>query len=243
MLQFRNPSEVKAALANKRRTERVATAFTVGAEKALNDKPCDFRQSHSLVDQISTERPNSQTSLKACGTDRTHSAPDPEELRINEEYPNRASTISAREKKMRWQVWPLAIYAILMTSVMALASEKTVSDTDAAGIRSVIDRQIAAFRSDDGAAAYSFAAPSIQKMFPSVPRFMDMVRRGYAPVYRPRSYSFEDLRTENGATVQVVRLVGPAGAEWLAFYTLDKQADGSWKITGVYLQKAPGQTT
>ncbi|MEM1045748.1 MAG: DUF4864 domain-containing protein [Pseudomonadota bacterium] len=141
------------------------------------------------------------------------------------------------------QSWFLALCALLVTTALTPAQESALSDEDTTSVQSVIDRQIAAFRADDGATAYSFAAPSIQKMFPSVPRFMDMVRRGYAPVYRPQSYSFEGLRTENGATVQVVRLVGPAGAEWLAFYTLDKQADGSWKITGVYLQKAPGQTT
>lgn len=144
---------------------------------------------------------------------------------------------------MGLRIWLIAAIALFLATGSSLAQDRAVSSADATGIQSVIDRQIAAFRADDGATAYSFAAPSIQKMFPSVPRFMDMVRRGYAPVYRPRSYSFEDLRTENGATVQVVRLVGPAGAEWLAFYTLDKQADGSWKITGVYLQKAPGQTT
>lgn len=136
-----------------------------------------------------------------------------------------------------------AACAILLSMLPAFGQIQSPSAEDSSDIRSVIENQIAAFRADDGETAYSFAAPMIRKMFPSVPRFMDMVKRGYAPIYRPQSFAFEDLRMQNGATVQAVRLVGPQGGEWLAFYTLAKQDDGSWKITGVYLQKAPGQTT
>lgn len=128
-------------------------------------------------------------------------------------------------------------------SLSAWAQSSSITGEDAASIRSVIDSQIEAFRRDDGQNAYSHAAPSIQKIFPSVTRFMDMVKRGYRPVYRPQSYSFEDLRSGEKGPVQAVRLVGPSNREWIAFYTFEKQPDGTWKISGVYIQAAPGTTT
>lgn len=128
-------------------------------------------------------------------------------------------------------------------TLTAWAQSSSISSEDAASIRAVIDSQIQAFRRDDGENAYSHAAPSIQKIFPSVARFMDMVKRGYRPVYRPQSYTFEDLRSGDKGPVQAVRLVGPSNREWIAFYTFEKQPDGTWKISGVYIQAAPGTTT
>src|SRR5262249_39068567 len=40
-----------------------------------------------------------------------------------------------------------------------------VSDADQAAIRQVIEQQLQAFQHDDGAGAYAFASPSIQKQF------------------------------------------------------------------------------
>jgi hypothetical protein len=52
---------------------------------------------------------------------------------------------------------------------------------DAAIGRDVIERQINAFLADDMSTAYSFAAPSIKRMYPDESRFFDMVKRGYHP--------------------------------------------------------------
>ena len=49
---------------------------------------------------------------------------------------------------------------------------------DPSAIHSIIQSQIDAFQQDDGAAAYGFASPTIQQIFPSVGAFMDMVRNG-----------------------------------------------------------------
>jgi len=135
-----------------------------------------------------------------------------------------------------------ALCLVAITWGASRAADESISPADAARIRSIIDSQISAFRSDDGAAAYSHAAPSIKQIFPSAPDFMSMVKRRYSPVYRPRAYSFEDLRRSQAGPVQRVRLVGPDGRQWLALYSFEKQADGSWKINGVFLQPASGLT-
>jgi len=109
-------------------------------------------------------------------------------------------------------------------------------------IRGVIESQLQAFRADDAARAYSYAAPAIRRMFPSAEIFMTMVRNGYPEVYRPRDYRFDEL-VANGATpMQKVWITGDNGERVLALYTMTRLADGSWRIAGCVLLR-PEETS
>jgi len=133
-------------------------------------------------------------------------------------------------------------FLLVLLVVLGLAGPAAAfSDGDRAAIQSTIERQVQAFLADDGAAAYSFAAPGIKAIFPTVESFMAMVRQGYQPVYRPRSYSFGELKEAPGDLQQFVEIVDADGVFWTAVYTLSQQPDGSWKITGCYLIKKPDQ--
>ncbi|WP_420409431.1 DUF4864 domain-containing protein [Hoeflea sp.] len=116
---------------------------------------------------------------------------------------------------------------------------------DAAAGRLVIERQIEAFLADDMSTAYSFAAPNIKKMYPDENRFFDMVRRGYAPVYRPGNYAFGRSRIapDGSGLFQEVLIQGPNGRDWTALYSLERQPDGSFKINGVQMIKAAAPQT
>jgi hypothetical protein len=131
----------------------------------------------------------------------------------------------------------LVLVVVLGLSVPAAA----FTEADRAAIQSTILRQLNAFLADDAATAYSFAAPNIKARFPTEELFMQMVRQGYPQVYRPRSHSFGELREEGGRLAQVVDIVDAAGEFWAALYTLEQQPDGSWKITGCYILKKPGE--
>jgi len=74
---------------------------------------------------------------------------------------------------------------VLGLAVPALAQD--VSPADQSAIRDIIQSQVEAFRRDDGDAAFGYASPTMRGMFGSSEIFMDMVRQGYQPVYRPRS--------------------------------------------------------
>ena len=128
----------------------------------------------------------------------------------------------------------LALLGALLA--LALPAEAQVSEPDRSAIRDVIERQIEAFRRDDGQAAFGYASPSIQGMFGSPDTFMDMVRQGYRPVYRPRAVEFREIVTLQGMVTQKVHLIGPDGRPVTAFYPMSRQADGSWRIEGCYLQ-------
>lgn len=110
--------------------------------------------------------------------------------------------------------------------------------------QATIERQIEAFRRNDSGAAYAEAAPQIRNLFPSPDTFIAMVEKGYAPVLRPRSYRFETAKeTAEDEIAQGVSLQDEAGIDWVALYTLQRQVDGQWRITGCQLKKAPGEAT
>lgn len=133
----------------------------------------------------------------------------------------------------------LLAFLILVVAGPALGQRFTpaagVGAEDRAAIRQVIGDQIAAFRRDDGDAAFAFAAPGIQRMFGTAETFMSMVRGGYQPVYRPRSFAFAELVEIDGQLVQQVAVIGPDGGRVTALYPMEKQPDGSWRIAGCQL--------
>ena len=128
--------------------------------------------------------------------------------------------------------------ALLLSAFSLLpdsGSAEEVSDADRTAIRSMIAGQIEAFRNDDGPEAYGFASPEIRAIFPSVEQFMAMVRNQYPPVYRPRSVIFGEVFNGADGLFQKVFLIGPEGKNWVAVYSLERQADGSWRISGCVL--------
>ncbi|KQU23907.1 topoisomerase II [Methylobacterium sp. Leaf94] len=107
--------------------------------------------------------------------------------------------------------------------------------------KATVERQIEAFRRDDAATAYAQAAPAIQGLFPSPETFIAMVRQGYGVVYRNRRYSVDRIEDAGDDGVALgVTLQDEDGADWAALYSLEKQPDGAWRITGCRLTRAPG---
>lgn len=128
--------------------------------------------------------------------------------------------------------------AILLLLGILLGFTTPVFADDITSAQSVIRAQEQAFGRDDAASAWSHAAPEIQQLFPQADIFMQMVRQGYAPVYRHKSFEFGEARATNGRIAQRVHIVDADGEAWEAMYTLEQQPDGSLKITGCSLLKA-----
>jgi ketosteroid isomerase-like protein len=129
--------------------------------------------------------------------------------------------------------------ALALSLVPAALRAEDLGAGDAAAIKQVIADQLAAFQRDDAAGAYAFAAPSIKMIFPTPDVFMSMVRQAYQPVYRPSNVEFRELKLDGSVISQDVFMVGPDGLPVVARYTMERQADGTWKISGCYLTKTP----
>ncbi|WP_426412002.1 DUF4864 domain-containing protein [Bradyrhizobium ganzhouense] len=127
-----------------------------------------------------------------------------------------------------------ALLVVLITACSPIAARAD----DIATAQGVIRAQEQAFARDDAAAAYSQAAPAIREIFPAPDIFMSMVQKGYAPVYRHKSFEFGESKIEGGSVAQRVHIIDANGEAWEALYTLEQQADGSYKITGCSLLKA-----
>jgi hypothetical protein len=138
-------------------------------------------------------------------------------------------------RKMSVVFMPFAI-----AFVLAIAPPPQAHAQDGSILRGLVEGQMSAFRSGDADAAWSYAAPGIKRMFQTPDRFIAMVRKGYAPVYAPRGVSFGELRTGARGPELDVFVTGPAGRDWLAVYSFEKQADGSWKISGCRLVPGKG---
>ena len=130
----------------------------------------------------------------------------------------------------------LALAALVL--LWGLPQQQAAAD-DSTDIQKVISDQIAAFQRDDGAEAFSYASPNIRRMFGNADTFMRMVRQGYPSVYRPQSFEFQEVVEIEGRLVQDVLFVGPSGEVEIGSYLMERQPDGTWRINGVVMRKAP----
>lgn len=137
--------------------------------------------------------------------------------------------------------------ALLASAALAAAPglrAAPLSDADAAGVRATVQGQLDAFAADDAARAFSFAAANVRQRMGTAERFMAMVRAGYPVVYRPASVAFlVPQRLADGTVVQRTRMTDARGEGWLAVYTLVRQKDRSWRISGCEVQPATGRVT
>jgi len=115
-----------------------------------------------------------------------------------------------------------AVPAIAFVLISLLLLPTTARAEDPVEVsRQVIARQIEAFLKDDADTAYFFA----------------MVRKSYAPVYRPGNYAFGRSKAvgEGAMVLHELTISGRDGTDWKAVYKLSRQPDGSYKIDGVMI--------
>ena len=127
--------------------------------------------------------------------------------------------------------------ALLMILFLGFLAPARAGD-DAKEVQGIITAQMEALGRDDAEAAFAFAAPAIRDSFGAAEVFLLMVRRGYPAVYRHKSAEFGEMREAEGKFAQAVHLLDQNGIAWEALYTLERQADGSLKISGCVLLKA-----
>jgi hypothetical protein len=68
-----------------------------------------------------------------------------------------------------------------------------------------------------------------------------MVRAGYPVVYRPASVAFLKPEGQGDQVIQRVHMLDADGDSWLAIYSLQRQTDKAWRITGCVVLKNKGR--
>lgn len=128
-----------------------------------------------------------------------------------------------------------ALLAVLGFATIG-SSQLLASDKDA-DIRDTILRQIEAFANNDQEQAWSYASEGIKRRFGSSQVFIDMVREAYPAVHSATAIEFTERVPHGAFEIQVVRLQGPEGKRWDAYYRM-VLTEGVWKVAGVRLQPA-----
>lgn len=108
---------------------------------------------------------------------------------------------------------------------------------DDTAVQKVISDQIAAFQADDFDTAFTYASPTIKRLFGDADRFGQMVRNGYPMVWRPAEVQFLDTETAGEAVRQHVLIRDQEGVYYELQYDMIDGAEG-WKINGVQVKRA-----
>ena len=145
---------------------------------------------------------------------------------------------------MRLFATVIACLVLLTSPVVADGGDDLgLTSSDRQTIQGIIRAQLDAFKRDDGVAAFSYASPTIHKIFQSIDNFMAMVKSSYYPVYRSEVVNFGDVLNVGDEPVQRVHIVGEDGRSMVAAYVMQRQPSGEWKINGVYMFKDDSEAT
>lgn len=146
--------------------------------------------------------------------------------------------------------WLLALTLVVTGWLLpTLAWAAPLSKADETSVRAVIEGQLAALASDDARKAFSFSAPNVRESVGSPERFMAMVRAHYPAIYRPASTSFvkpeayDEPGVRGAQALQRVHLLDNDGNSWVAIYSLQRQRDKTWRITGCRVQPDKSRMT
>ena len=129
--------------------------------------------------------------------------------------------------------------ALAVVAEDACAGGPATRPRDWSAIRGVIVSQLDALNRGDAVGAFSLAAPSVRKQYRSAGEFMRRVRADYGPMYKPRAVALLDHFTISRQPVQALRVVTQRNDVLIAYYVMQQQRDGSWKIAGCTLHRGP----
>ena len=134
-----------------------------------------------------------------------------------------------------------ALALLFLQAFVISAHAQALTSADEKNVRAVVEGQLAAFAKDDAKKAFSFAAPNVREAVGNAPDFLTMVRRDYPVVYRPASVAFLKVEGKDGDALQRVQMLDAGGNSWLAIYSLARQKDKSWRITGCVVVENKGR--
>jgi hypothetical protein len=130
----------------------------------------------------------------------------------------------------------IAALLLAVPSVLGLVSpgafaQESLPPAEWKAIQRVIAEQRAALHAGDAKKAFAYASPGIRTQFNDAATFMSMVREAYASLLTARYVEFLDGAVIEGLVIQPMRLIDADSTVRVALYTMEKQKDGSWRIS------------
>ncbi|QFT58773.1 hypothetical protein FIU94_08040 [Sulfitobacter sp. THAF37] len=122
---------------------------------------------------------------------------------------------------------------LLMSGIGAAAQSTEIEGT--------INSQLEAFKADDFDTAFTYATPTLQRLFQSPQNFQRMVTQGYPMVWRPAEVRYLELREKAGGLWQKVQITDAKGFTHILDYKME-ETDMGWRIGAVQILDAAGVT-
>lgn len=107
-------------------------------------------------------------------------------------------------------------------------------------IQAVIQNQITAFQADNFEAAFSYAAPNIQRAFGNSRRFAQMIVNSFPMVWRPAEVRYLKLTRSGPYALQRVMVTDQQNTLHILVYQL-VPINQDWRISGVEILAMPGE--
>jgi hypothetical protein len=159
-----------------------------------------------------------------------------DEFAMNREECPMSVPMNARAPRLpprrRWSALLLLSVFFVLEAGAAPAAEPVVSAPDWKAIKQVIADQHAALIGGKSEKAFAYATPTLRAQFGDAETFMAMVQLGYAALLTARYTEFLEGAEIDGLVIQALRLIGADNSVSVALYTMEKQPDGTWRISG-----------
>jgi hypothetical protein len=146
-------------------------------------------------------------------------------------------------EKMLTSFMHRALLTVLFAALGSVATAGELNPSTAPmkeKLQAVVRQQLEAFRRNDFAAAYKFAAKGITDQFP-LAEFETMVRKGYPIVAASTDAVFGLTMDDGDRAVVSVRVIGKEKQSGTFQYLLERSGN-EWRIAGVFEQEEKSET-
>ncbi|MBL8518268.1 MAG: DUF4864 domain-containing protein [Betaproteobacteria bacterium] len=113
--------------------------------------------------------------------------------------------------------------------------QSLLSRADRNAIRTVITSQLKALVAEDDSAAFAMSAPDVRRQFGTAEAFGEMVREGYPALLKNQSTAFLEASVVGDDVIQPLRIVNRDGSVVIALFSMERQANGDWRVYGCEL--------
>lgn len=131
------------------------------------------------------------------------------------------------------------VVALGLAAIPFVVRATPVDARDADAVRQVVISQLQAFADDDADSAFAAATPGVREAIGNPLRFLAMVRGSYPMVYRPAAVAFLKPQEDAGTVLQMVQITDGNDKSWIAVFSLERQPDASWRISGCVVAENP----
>jgi len=112
------------------------------------------------------------------------------------------------------------------------ASPDRLTSDEASTVEAVVMAQLEAFAGDDADGAFAETTPAVRKAIGNAGQFLALVRAAYPMVYRPAGVTFFKPELDGSVLLQPVEITDQDFNSWIALFSLERQPDASWRISG-----------